>query len=203
MLESIIYLKQRFENVVNVNYQQIRLLDYGCGFGHVLDLCKSFGIDAVGVEIDKSRLAYCKRKDLNVCKPQELGEGSKFDVIISISVIEHINNLNEYLLYITKRLKIGGIFSFTGLNSKIINIERRKNDYRLFMPIEHINYFTPKSLKLLASKYGFVPVPKVKMVQPVENFTQLFYPVAKKMYKGFYPTGGLKVDLVKVSDQWD
>ena len=72
LLESIIHLKDRFEKVKNEGKKPIRLLDYGCGMGHILDLCKVFDIEAKGVEVDDKRLSYCDARGLDVCRPEEL-----------------------------------------------------------------------------------------------------------------------------------
>ena len=200
LLEGIIYLKRRFEKVKNDGRKPIRLLDYGCGFGHILDLCKPFGIEAIGVDIDENRLTYCMKKGLDVCRPPELPEDSKFDVVISWSVIEHVNDLNAFFQYISKRMHIGGIFMIHGLNDRIIYIERLRRKFQYVVPTEHINYFTPRSIHHLITKHRFASVPHMKMVQSIDNFSRLFYPLVKCVFKGFYPNGVLKMDLVKISD---
>jgi 2-polyprenyl-3-methyl-5-hydroxy-6-metoxy-1,4-benzoquinol methylase len=200
LLESLIYIKKRFEKVNNKGMKPIRLMDYGSGFGHILDLCKPFGIEAVGIEIDERRLEYCKGKGLDVRRPEELSEEDKFDVVISWSVLEHVNDLNAYFSYIAKRIHKGGIFIVNGLTDKMIYIERLKGTYKNVMPIEHINYFTPKSFNRLISNHGFETVPKMKMIQSIDNNYRLLFPLVKYFFKGFYPNGVFKMDLVKMND---
>ena len=125
-MRSLSYLYGRFEKTKNENQKQIRLLDYGCGYGHLLDLCRVFEVEAVGVDIDLYRIQFCRDKGLNVCKPEELDAASRFDVVVSTSVVEHVNDLHEYFRYITDRLKSGGRLHLTGLNPAIIKREKSR-----------------------------------------------------------------------------
>jgi len=199
LMRSISYLYKRFEKPKNENQRQIRLLDYGCGFGHLLDLCRVFEIDAVGIDIDLYRIQYCRNKGLNVCKPDELDAEQKFDIVVSTSVIEHINDPNEYLRDISERLESGGYLQLTGLNPKIINKEKKTGRYRLVMPLEHVNYFTPNSLDILAGKYDLKRIKKSNLFQPTIKSVDYLIPFLKNIvFGGFYPTGVFEVDLLKL-----
>ncbi|MGD2095008.1 MAG: class I SAM-dependent methyltransferase [Phycisphaerales bacterium] len=199
LMRSLSYLYRRFEKPKNENQRQIRLLDYGCGFGHLLDLCKVFAIEAIGVDIDAHRVKFCRDKGLNVYKPDELGAENKFDIVISTSVIEHINDLHEYFRYISGRLETGGYLHLIGLNPKIIKKESDKGIYRLVMPLEHINYFTPSSLKIITEKYGLKRLKISNLFQPTIKPADYIIPFLKNfVFYGFYPTGLFEVDLIKV-----
>ena len=200
LMRSLSYLYKRFEKPKNENQRQIKLLDYGCGFGHLLDLCKVFEIDAVGVDIDLYRIQYCRdRKKLNVCKPEELDTGEKFDIVISTSVVEHINDLHEYFQYISDRLETGGYLHITGLNPAIIKKEKSRGVYRLVMPFEHVNYFTPSSFDVLVEKYGLKRIKRSNLFQPTMKHVDYIIPFLKNfVFGGFYPTGAFEADLVKV-----
>ncbi len=200
LMRSLSYLYKRFEKPKNENQMQIKLLDYGCGFGHVLDLCKAFEIDAVGVDKDQYRIQYCKKKKkLNVCRPDELDAGEKFDIVISTSVIEHINDLHQYFRYISERLKTGGYLHITGLNPAIIKKEKSRGVYRLVMPFEHVNYFTAGSLDVLAGKYDLRRIKRSNLFQPTMKPVDFIIPFLKNfVFGGFYPTGAFEADLVRL-----
>jgi SAM-dependent methyltransferase len=197
-LTTLLYFKKYFEKPKNDGYKRLRLLDYGCGYGHTLELCKVFGIDGVGVEIDQKRLDFCKKKDLNVKFPSELPESEKFHIVISSSVIEHIDDLDFYFKYISDRIVKNGIFSFNGLTPKMIDIEKKRNFFKNVMPLEHINYFTRESLLRIAKKYCFFETGKLCSVSAVEKPIDCVFPFFKKtIFKGFYPTGRFDMDLIK------
>jgi len=199
LMRSLLYLRKRFEKPKNEGQKRIRLLDYGCGYGHSLDLCKVFGIEAVGVDIDTYRIQFCRDKGLDVCKPEDLDSGRKFDVVISTSVVEHINDLHEYFRYISNRLETGGHLHLTGLNPTIICKEYNRGVYHLVMPFEHVNYFTAGSLDILVEKYNLKRVKISNLFQPTTKPIHYVIPFLKNfVFGGFYPTGAFEADLVKV-----
>ncbi|MDQ1284093.1 MAG: Methyltransferase type 12 [Patescibacteria group bacterium] len=201
LLNVLIYFGKYFEKPKNDAYKQLKLLDYGCGMGHILDLCKTFGIKGIGVDIDSFRLNHCKQKGLDARLPEELPDAEKFHIVISTSVVEHVNDLDAYFKYISSRLIKGGIFYFNGLNPRIIEIERKKRLFKIVMPLEHINYFTRKTLLMLAEKYGFEEAKGGGYgVFAMKNSIQYSYPFLKRfIFKGFYPTGNFEVTLEKKS----
>lgn len=199
LLNALQFFTEYFKKPKNEGYEQLRLLDYGCGFGHILDLCKIFGIDAVGVEIDSFRLDHCRQKGLNVKRPEELSDTEKFHIIISTSVVEHVDDLDSYFKYISDRLVKNGIFYFNGLNPRIIEIERKSKRFKIVMPLEHINYFTRKTLLMLAKKYGFEEARGGGYgVSAMKNSIHYSYPFLKRfIFRGFYPSGNFEVILRK------
>jgi len=198
LMRSLSYLHKRFDKPFNENEKRIRLLDYGCGYGHLLDLCKTFGVEATGVDIDEYRIQFCRDKGLEACKPEELDAKNRFDIIVSTSVIEHINDLNCYFQYIADRLESGGYLHLTGLNPAIIKRENRRGLCRLTMPLEHINYFTPGSLDALVNKHNLKRLRIGNLFQPVEKPIDYITPFLKNfIFGGFYPTGAFEADFVK------
>ena len=199
LMRSISYLYKRFEKPKNENQKQIRLLDYGCGYGHLLDLCRIFEIDATGVDIDKYRVRLCKNKGLKVYHPEEVGVENKFDIVVSTSVVEHVHDLHSYFGYISNRLETGGYLHLMGLNPKIIKIEKKTGLYHLVMPLEHINYFTAGSLDILTEKYGLRRIRVSNLFQPTTKPIDYIIPFLKNLvFGGFYPTGFFEADFVKV-----
>jgi len=100
-----------------------RVLDVGCGTGVWLDrLKKHFGIRGIGVDISKSSLKTAVSKS-----SPELGflcgdgphlpftEGY-FDVVVSLDVLEHVEDQKGCLREMTRVLKPGGSFFLWTLN---------------------------------------------------------------------------------------
>lgn len=199
LMRCLSYLHKRFDKPKNENQKRIGLLDYGCGYGHLLDLCRVFGIEAVGVDIDEYRIRFCRNKGLDVCKPDELDAARRFDAVISSSVVEHVNDLPGYFQYLSDRLDTGGYLHLIGLNPTIIKREKSRGEYRLVMPLEHLNYFTPGSLDTLAAKYGLRRIKVSHLFQPTTRFLDHFTPFLKNfVFHGFYPTGLFEADLTKL-----
>jgi len=193
------YVKKKFNKAKNDNYERIKLLDYGCGGGHILELCKPFGIKGMGVDIDNWRLNHCKSKGLDVCRPEELDNNETFDVIVSTSVVEHVNDLDAYFSFISKHLKKGGYCSLIGLTPHIIDIEKKKGVYNIVMPLEHINYFTKKSFDMLIKKHGLKRIKYSNSMKEISKPIDYVKPFIKNIvFQGFSPTGSMEVDIVKL-----
>jgi 2-polyprenyl-3-methyl-5-hydroxy-6-metoxy-1,4-benzoquinol methylase len=199
LMRALSYLDGRFEKPKNESQRRIKLLDFGCGNGHLLDLCRVFEVEATGVDIDLHRIQFCREKGLNVCQPEGLEAASQFDVVVSTAVVEHVNDLHEYFRYVTDRLKSGGRLHLTGLNPGIIRKEKRRGTYRLVMPFEHLNYFTAGALDTLAGKYGLKRIQVSHLFQPTTKLLDYFTPFLKNVvFRGFYPTGTFEADLTKL-----
>src|SRR4029078_12444700 len=72
-----------------------RLLDAGCGTGQMTKLLESYG-DAVGLEIAPEAISFARRRGV-----QKMIDGSiadppfaagTFDLVLSLDVIEHVDN---------------------------------------------------------------------------------------------------------------
>lgn len=161
---ALSFFQDRFTRTHNEGFSQIRLLDVGCGYGHILELARVFGLAANGVEIDSSRIAHCNSLGLDVFRPEELPAG-QFDIILSTSVIEHTFDLNGYLELVSSRLAQGGIFAVTGLTPEIITIEKRRGKFKNVAPIEHLNLLPRPALYRLATRHGLKPVPLSRFLQ--------------------------------------
>ena len=75
--------------------KDVKILDYGCGFGQTLKALKKDGYQAIyGVDIEENAIESCKNNNLkverldltNIKNPYEF----KFDIIILSHIIEHI-----------------------------------------------------------------------------------------------------------------
>ena len=67
------------------------------------------------------------------------------------------------------------------------------------MPFEHVNYFNPNSLDILAKQYDLKRVKIGNLFQPTIKPIDYILPLLKNVvFRGFYPTGLFEADLIKV-----
>lgn len=105
--------------VLDQNYEKdIRVLDYGCGTGKIVQELKNQGFNAFGCDLfyaggDRSKLVEPAlfsdgtiRKMNNNIIPFE---DEFFDVVINNQVMEHVENLSAVLTEIQRALKPGGV----------------------------------------------------------------------------------------------
>lgn len=98
------------------------VLDYGSGSGLHIDLWKNvfpfadlYFCDISSVALEKliSKYPEFKSKCVEVKEDRAPFDNDFFDVVVSIEVIEHVENLNDYLKDIHRLLKPGGFFIWT------------------------------------------------------------------------------------------
>jgi len=133
-----------------------RLLDFGCGFGHFLEMCRLFGLDAVGVDRSNAR-----RSGANISIFPELDEvPGSFDAITMFEVLEHLDDPLQTLLVLRERLTPGGVMIVEVPDATGVDTISDRPSYYTIHPLEHINAFTPQTLVGMLRRAGFHPIYK-------------------------------------------
>ncbi|MGD0283914.1 MAG: methyltransferase domain-containing protein [Dissulfurispiraceae bacterium] len=128
-----------------------KVVDYGCGKGDFLDLCRSNNIVAEGVDCNPAAVEICKSRGLTCHPSMPMSKLSEYDGLFMCCVIEHINR--EQLWNI--------LSSFNGLVCIQADEPRR-----VFIPwllkrdsfwddFEHVRPYTPIALQKLLVAHGF------------------------------------------------
>ena len=133
------------------------LLDIGCGNGHFLLACKNAGWDVSGMELDeKTAIQARKNTQANIVNQLDQIDATKRFQIISLwHVLEHVYELDQYFDFFKTHLKDSGKLLLALPNPKSHDAEKFKSYWAAYDVPRHIHHFTPKSIELLASKYGF------------------------------------------------
>lgn len=134
------------------------LLDVGAGYGFFLEIARQRGWNVYGSELTDEAVNHCTDKGLPMFKGelQNIDFGKiQFDVIISIEVIEHINNPIEYLTKMNEILRPGGTIYVTTPNFNSYLRHRLKENYNVIEYPNHLGYFTRKTLNKLFTENGF------------------------------------------------
>lgn len=86
-----------------------RVLEVGCGQGHLTKALAAQGVDIVGVDANP-QAAEVSGSDLVQCMPAEslLFDDASFDVVVSVHAIEHIPDLTQAMSEIARVLRPGG-----------------------------------------------------------------------------------------------
>lgn len=135
----------------------LRVLDFGMGWGHWLLMAKAHGFDAHGVELSKSRVAYAESLGLSVT--QNLEELSlKFHVINLDQVLEHVDDAAGIIEALAGKLEPDGVFRIFVPNAFLLDLRVRLGFWRpgkdAAQPLEHINSFTSSTLARLLARFG-------------------------------------------------
>ena len=144
-----------------------RLLDVGCGYGFTArTLAKErTDLEVYGIDRDKKRIFEAKRYkegvNFQVADAQKIPFKDKyFSAVMSLEVLEHVDDPRKVLNEINRVLKPGGIFflttplegepsNFYGFFYKHFNYDPHKSLYG------HIQKFSLTNLKQMIRKSGF------------------------------------------------
>ena len=113
---------------VTVNFLQLQgpyeaVLDFGCGSAVALPLLTSFSKRVIGLDIDltpfyalSSFFSFPDEVEVYQTEKRPLSSFSdnSFDVIISLDVLEHVNNLQELFVEFCRIIKPGGRIIVSG-----------------------------------------------------------------------------------------
>ncbi|MDC0164377.1 bifunctional 2-polyprenyl-6-hydroxyphenol methylase/3-demethylubiquinol 3-O-methyltransferase UbiG [Candidatus Pelagibacter bacterium] len=107
----------------------LNILDIGCGGGLICEPmarlgAKVTGIDASNKNINVAKL-HSKKNGLNInylnASPESLNDIDKFDIILNLEVVEHVENVNLYIRSCYKLLKKNGLMFTATLNRSFIS----------------------------------------------------------------------------------
>jgi 2-polyprenyl-3-methyl-5-hydroxy-6-metoxy-1,4-benzoquinol methylase len=141
--------------------KDLRVLDYGMGWGLWPAIARSLGVDAYGMELSDKMIANARRHGVNVI--EDIGD-LRFDFINLEQVIEHVPNPQGLVAKLGQALKPRGVVKLSLPNAsnapniiRLIKSGRFAGDYETIMPVqplEHINSFTPGAVQHMASSVG-------------------------------------------------
>jgi 2-polyprenyl-6-hydroxyphenyl methylase/3-demethylubiquinone-9 3-methyltransferase len=107
--------------------KNIKILDVGCGGGLLSEpMCRLgaqvTGIDASEKNINVAKL-HSKKNDLKIdyfcTSPEKFDVDEKFDVILNMEIVEHVEDPNYFLKSCSQLLKKGGIMFVATLNKTL------------------------------------------------------------------------------------
>ena len=138
---------------------ELRILDFGMGWGHWARIAKGFGCDVFGIELSKARISYAQGAGIKILSWEEL-ENHQFDFINANQVFEHLSHPLDSLLQLKRALRAYGIIKISVPNGT--DIKRRlkicdwslprehRNSLNPVAPLEHVNCFNYEVLRTLA-----------------------------------------------------
>jgi SAM-dependent methyltransferase len=148
----------------------LKVMDYGCGFGTLLLVAQGPGVQVVGFDVTEWKVGWAREQGLTICESvKELEAYAPFDLCISTSVLEHLRfprkavaemasllKPNGYALITCVVAPVAGEAGWNEIKRRLLNGQPIPKEIN---PWEHLNYFTAETLSTLLSEFGFVPVP--------------------------------------------
>jgi len=121
-------IKKYFKLKNKANFLEgLNILDIGCGGGLISEPmsrlgAKVTGIDASEKNINIARL-HSEKNGLKInylnTSPEKFNEFEKYDVILNLEIVEHVDNVNFYIKSCHKLLKKNGLMFTATLNRSL------------------------------------------------------------------------------------
>ena len=128
----ISYIKDSITNIFKIKnenkpLERIKILDIGCGGGLLSEPMKRLGADVVGIDASNKNIQvakiHAKKNKLNIkyicTSPENFETKNKFDVILNMEIIEHVEDVDFFLKSCSKLLKKKGIMFVATLNKTL------------------------------------------------------------------------------------
>jgi len=126
------YIKDNIVKDFNIKssdkpFKNINILDIGCGGGLLSEPMCRLGANVVGIDASKKNIEVAKfhakknklKIDYKVASPEKLKTQLKFDVILNMEIIEHVEDINFFIKESSKLLKRNGVMFVATLNKTL------------------------------------------------------------------------------------
>ena len=108
----------------NKPLKNLKILDIGCGGGLISEPMARLGAEVTGIDASSKNIEiakiHSKKSNLNIkylnCSPEKMSDKNKFDIVLNLEVVEHVENLDLYLQSCSKLIKSGGLMFTATLN---------------------------------------------------------------------------------------
>jgi len=128
----ISYIKENIIKTFKINQNKtplknIKVLDIGCGGGLLAEPMCRLGAEVTAIDASEKNInvakLHSKKNDLKInyicTSPEKLQIKNKFDVILNMEIVEHVEDVNFFLRSSSKLLKKNGIMFIATLNKTL------------------------------------------------------------------------------------
>ncbi len=111
----------------NKPLKKVKILDIGCGGGLLSEPMSRLGAEVIGIDASNKNInvakLHAKKNNLDIkyicSSPENLNTKIKFDVILNMEIIEHVEDVKIFLNSCSKLLKKNGIMFVATLNKTL------------------------------------------------------------------------------------
>ncbi len=182
-------LKQKLK-LISSYVSRGTMLDYGCGTGMFLNVCKNDGWETYGMEPDDNARKMSIEKGLDVFsdkdKVSDRIADKKFNAITLWHVLEHVTDMEATLSFFKSKLNNDGVLIIAVPNHVSYDAQYYKEFWAAYDVPRHLHHFDINSMTSLVEKAGF----KFEESKPMK-FDSFYVSMLSEKYK----TGA--VNLVK------
>ena len=128
----ISYIKENIINTFKIKnsdkpLKNLKILDIGCGGGLLSEPMSRLGADVTGIDASEKNIQvaklHAKKNDLSIkylsTSPEKFKTETKFDVILNMEIIEHVEDVNFFLESCSSLLRKKGIMFIATINKTL------------------------------------------------------------------------------------
>jgi SAM-dependent methyltransferase len=180
-----------------IDKENLKVVDYGGGWGDFLAISRSPGIEVFGLEFDQRKIDYARGQGIPLGDLDFIRRNAPYDLFMCNQVMEHLDKPKEALSHL-RSLLIPGALGFVGvpdfndeyLETVITLVKQGQVPPKEVNPFGHLNYFSPYTFKRMLNQTGFeVLGPHNRREEP--TFTQEDFPRSSRKQGGGTPKGNL------------
>ena len=119
-------LKEHKNRNVKKPLKNIKILDIGCGGGLLCEPLSKLGAQVIGIDASEKNIKIAKvhaKNNLNInyycTSPENFITKLKFDIVLNMEIVEHVNDINYFLKESSKFLKKNGLMFIATLNKTL------------------------------------------------------------------------------------
>ena len=109
--------------------KKLKFLDIGCGGGLMSEPMSRLGADVTGIDASLKNIEiaklHAKKSGLKInylsTSPEKMNENEKYDVILNLEIVEHVEDVDLYFKSCEKLLKKNGLMFTATLNRTFIS----------------------------------------------------------------------------------
>ena len=151
-----ITLKRKLKLINSFKTSSKNILDVGAGTGDFLKVCQNNSWNVFGTEPDFGARKIASKKGVILLEDLSKIENQKFDVITLWHVLEHVENLQEYISILNNLLSDNGRLIIAVPNHKSYDANYYKQFWAAFDVPRHLWHFSQTSIKKLFAQVDFV-----------------------------------------------
>ena len=107
--------------------EKVKILDIGCGGGLLSEPMSRLGAEVMGIDASDKNIEvakfHAKKDNLNIkyqcASPEKLNINVKFDVILNMEIVEHVEDIDFFLQSCSKLLRKNGIMFVATINKTL------------------------------------------------------------------------------------
>tara|TARA_Y100000590_G_scaffold455922_1_gene605478 strand:+ start:128 stop:1030 length:903 start_codon:yes stop_codon:yes gene_type:complete len=176
-------IQPQFSKIKPLLKKSMNVLEVGCGSGEVLAKVKPYVTNCVGIELNEDFSKFVNEELKIKCYSKDLLEidfKEKFDLVICITTLDHMQNPLEELIEMKNLLKSDGslFLALPNMDEALLHFlpeEHLKNYRQYTWKRAHFFYFTPKTITAMLESAGFTSKIDYYHQYTFKNYLKWYY----------------------------